>query len=76
MIGLTISNGRVFGGGLPIAPDADLEDGLLDACAIADASPLGRARLFGLAVTAAVDQAQANMSASRLLRESLRERDP
>ena len=47
---LTISNGRVFGGGLPIAPDADLEDGLLDACAIADASPLGRARLFGLAV--------------------------
>ena len=46
---LTISNGRIFGGGFPIAPDADLEDGRLDACAIADASPLGRARLFGLA---------------------------
>ena len=46
---LTISNGRIFGGGFPIAPDADLEDGRLDACAIADSSPLGRARLFSLA---------------------------
>ncbi len=46
---LTISNGRIFGGGFPIAPGADLQDGRLDACAIADSSPLGRARLFGLA---------------------------
>ncbi|MDE2782021.1 MAG: diacylglycerol kinase family lipid kinase [Gemmatimonadota bacterium] len=46
---LTVSNGRIFGGGFPIAPDADLQDGRLDACAIADASPLGRARLFNLA---------------------------
>ncbi len=46
---LTISNGRIFGGGFPIAPDADLQDGRLDACAIADSSPLGRARLFSLA---------------------------
>ena len=46
---LTVSNGRIFGGGFPIAPDADLRDGRLDACAIADASPLGRARLFNLA---------------------------
>ena len=46
---LTISNGRIFGGGFPIAPDADLADGRLDACAIADASPVGRARLFSLA---------------------------
>ena len=46
---LTISNGRIFGGGFPIAPEADLEDGRLDACAIADSSPLGRARLFSLA---------------------------
>ena len=46
---LTISNGRIFGGGFPIAPDADLGDGLLDACAIADASPVGRARLFNRA---------------------------
>ena len=46
---LTISNGRIFGGGFPIAPGASLRDGRLDACAIGDASPLGRARLFGLA---------------------------
>ena len=46
---LTISNGRIFGGGFRIAPDADLHDGRLDACAIADASPLGRGRLFRLA---------------------------
>lgn len=46
---LTISNGRIFGGGFPIAPDADLQDGRLDACAIADASPIRRARLFSLA---------------------------
>ncbi len=46
---LTISNGRIFGGGFPIAPDAELEDGRLDVCAIADSSPAGRARLFGLA---------------------------
>lgn len=46
---LTISNGRIFGGGFPIAPDADLQDGRLDACAIADASPMRRARLFSLA---------------------------
>ncbi len=46
---LTVSNGRIFGGGFPIAPEADLQDGRLDACAIADASPLGRARLFNLA---------------------------
>ena len=46
---LTVSNGRIFGGGFRIAPDADLADGRLDACAIADASPLGRARLFHMA---------------------------
>lgn len=46
---LTVSNGRIFGGGFPIAPDADLQDGRLDACAIADASPARRARLFSLA---------------------------
>ncbi|RLK47703.1 diacylglycerol kinase [Microbacterium telephonicum] len=27
----TIGNGRTYGGGIPICPDADLEDGLLDA---------------------------------------------
>jgi len=46
---LTISNGPFFGGSFPIAPSAEIDDGLLDACAIGDASPLGRMRLFGLA---------------------------
>lgn len=46
---LTISNGRFFGGGFPIAPLADVRDGLLHACLIGDARPLTRMRLFGLA---------------------------
>ena len=46
---LTISNGPFFGGSFPIAPAAEIDDGLLDACAIGDASPLGRMKLFGLA---------------------------
>jgi len=46
---LTISNGRYFGGGFPIAPDASLEDGRLHACRITDASPLTRLKLFNLA---------------------------
>ena len=45
---LTISNGQIFGGSFTIAPRADLADGKLDACAISDAGPVGRARLFGL----------------------------
>lgn len=45
---LTISNGRIFGGSFPIAPRAELQDGLLDACAIRDAGALTRARLFGM----------------------------
>jgi diacylglycerol kinase (ATP) len=48
---LTISNGPVFGGGIVIAPAAELNDGLLDACAIGDASALGRMKLFSLAET-------------------------
>ncbi len=43
---LTISNGKVFGGSFRIAPRADVQDGLLDACAIRDAGPLTRAKLF------------------------------
>lgn len=46
---LTISNGRFFGGGFPIAPEATVSDGLLHACFIRDASPLERFRLFALA---------------------------
>ena len=46
---LTVSNGRYFGGGFPIAPGATIEDGTLHACCIGDAPPLTRLRLFGLA---------------------------
>lgn len=46
---LTVSNGRYFGGGFPIAPDATVTDGRLHACRIQDAPPLARLRLFNLA---------------------------
>lgn len=46
---LTVSNARYFGGGFPIAPDAKVDDGLLHACLIGDASPLTRLKLFNLA---------------------------
>jgi YegS/Rv2252/BmrU family lipid kinase len=45
---LVVANGRYFGGSFDIAPDADLGDGELHVVSILDASPLGRARLFGL----------------------------
>ena len=46
---LTVSNGRYFGGGFPIAPEATVEDGRLHACQVRDAKPLTRLRLFNLA---------------------------
>ncbi len=46
---LTVSNGRYFGGGFPIAPDANVSDGALHACRIADADPFTRFRLFNMA---------------------------
>lgn len=46
---LTISNGPLFGGGIAIAPAAELDDGLLDACAVGDTSAFGRLKLLGLA---------------------------
>jgi diacylglycerol kinase (ATP) len=46
---LTVSNGRWFGGGFPIAPLADVRDGLLHACLIRDASPMTRMSLFNRA---------------------------
>jgi YegS/Rv2252/BmrU family lipid kinase len=46
---LTVSNGRYFGGGFPIAPEADVSDGRLHACRIGDGGPLTRLRLFNLA---------------------------
>jgi diacylglycerol kinase (ATP) len=41
-----VANGRWFGGAFQIAPHASCEDGLLDAVAVADSSPLGRIQLF------------------------------
>jgi len=46
---LTVSNGRYFGGGFPIAPDATVADGKLHACQIQDAKPLTRLNLFNMA---------------------------
>jgi YegS/Rv2252/BmrU family lipid kinase len=46
---LTVSNGRYFGGGFPIAPDANVSDGRLHACRIEDGGPFTRLRLFNLA---------------------------
>lgn len=46
---LTISNGPFFGGAFPIAPAAELADGLLDACVIGNAPPFTRMRLFQMA---------------------------
>jgi diacylglycerol kinase (ATP) len=46
---LIIANGKNFGGSFRIAPTASVTDGRLDAIAIALATPLRRARLFGAA---------------------------
>jgi diacylglycerol kinase (ATP) len=48
---LTISNAPFFGGGFLIAPEAQLSDGLLHACAIGNTSPFTRLRLFNAAPT-------------------------
>lgn len=41
----TIGNGRSYGGGIPICPDADLEDGMLDVTLV---RPAGRLKLLTL----------------------------
>jgi len=46
---VTVSNGRFFGGGFPIAPEATVTDGKLHACLIGDAPPLTRFKLFNMA---------------------------
>ncbi len=43
---LTVTNGRFFGGGFPIAPGARLQDGYLHACHIGNAGALRRLALF------------------------------
>jgi len=45
LIMATVGNGRTYGGGIPICPDADLEDGLLDVTLVL---PVSRARLLRL----------------------------
>lgn len=42
-IGLTVTNGRTCGGGMQVAPRADLEDGLLDLLIVESASKLALA---------------------------------
>ena len=49
LIMLTVSNGRYFGGGFPIAPEASVDDGRLHACLIGDAPFLTRLKMFNLA---------------------------
>lgn len=39
-LAVVVANGRYFGGGMPIAPDADPTDGLFDLVVIGDLSPL------------------------------------
>jgi len=45
LIMATVGNGPTYGGGIPICPAADMEDGLLDVTLV---RPLGRARLLRL----------------------------
>ncbi|WP_336633261.1 MULTISPECIES: diacylglycerol kinase [unclassified Microbacterium] len=45
LIMATVGNGPSYGGGIPICPDADLEDGLLDVTLV---RPIGRMRLLRL----------------------------
>ncbi|WP_298743216.1 diacylglycerol kinase family protein [uncultured Microbacterium sp.] len=42
----TVGNGRTYGGGIPICPDADLEDGLLDVTLVRPAGRLPLLRLL------------------------------
>ena len=46
---LIIANGKNFGGMFQIAPDARIDDGLLDAISILDASPLTRISMLAAA---------------------------
>ena len=46
---LIIANGRNFGGMFQIAPDARIDDGMLDAISILDASPLTRISMLAAA---------------------------
>ncbi len=45
MLNLFLANGRTSGGGVPVAPAADLDDGFLDFVLIEDGTPLELASL-------------------------------
>lgn len=49
LLGLVLANGRRFGGSFIIAPDARMDDGLLDLVTIADAPALRRVAILGAA---------------------------
>jgi YegS/Rv2252/BmrU family lipid kinase len=64
IVNVMIANGRYFGGGMRIAPDADPTDGLFDVIAIGD---LGRLRTLALtrAVYAGTHVGRARITATR-----------
>ncbi len=47
LVMLILANARQFGGLFPIAPEADLEDGQIDAVGFANCGPIGRSVLLG-----------------------------
>lgn len=48
---VAVANGRYFGGGMMVAPRADLADGLLDVCMIKNVSRLKALRLLPMFIT-------------------------
>jgi diacylglycerol kinase family enzyme len=75
MLLFAIANGSSFGGAFRIAPHADVGDGLLDAVAIADVSPLRRLPLFAAAMRGS-HLALAGVTEQRARRLSLVFRSP
>ena len=68
-------NGRHFGGQFRIAPNARLEDGLMDIIAVHDASPLQRMGLFA-SVIAGKHTTRSDVSERRVSEATLRFRSP
>lgn len=48
---VAVANGRYFGGGMMVAPHADISDGLLDVCMIQNVSRLKALRLLPMFIT-------------------------
>ena len=72
---LVFSNGARFGGAFHIAPDAEVDDALLDAIIVADTSTLKRASVL-VSVLRATHHTQAAVQHRRLARCSLEFRSP